>query len=54
MGKSTRTQDKAVYPLWHRTFNKKVQSPTNRALTNKLLTEFPFAMPINEITLRTK
>ena len=54
IGKRTRIHDKAVNPLWHRTFSKKVQSSTNRALTNKLLGEVPLAVATNEIALRTK
>jgi hypothetical protein len=39
IGKRTRIQDKAVNPLWHRTFSKKVQRSTNSALTNNVLAE---------------
>jgi hypothetical protein len=54
IGKSTRIQDNAVYPLWHRTFSKKVHRMTNRALVNKLLVDIPLAMATKEIALRTK
>jgi hypothetical protein len=53
-GKRTRIQDNAVYPLWQRTFSKKVHNPTNRAFTNKLLTDTPLAVITIEITLNTK
>jgi hypothetical protein len=54
IGKRTRIQDKAVKPLWHRTFSKKVQRSTNSALTNKVLAELCRAVARNEIALRTK
>jgi hypothetical protein len=54
IGKRTRIHDNAVYPLWHRKFSKKVHKPTNRAFTNKLLTDTPLTVATIEITLNTK
>jgi hypothetical protein len=53
-GRRTRTQDNAVYPLWHRAFNKNVQRKTNNACKKRLLSVMPFAVAINEIALKTK
>jgi hypothetical protein len=53
-GRRTRTQDNAVYPLWHRAFKRNVQRKMNNACKKRLLAVIHFAVAINEIVLKTK